>query len=831
MQGVVPLFRSQTVAGPDRFEEFVRWGCPGGVAGFDTVHEQGYDPSVPWFAMAPHRLKAGDKTTRLPLIKIEHRVRARKIFIRTRTGPPKITNPEAMVGGDRFLTFAKTYINVMIIYRNLRGAPKTIARTLELLDWALRQLNSGNNDPSLLTRAAFVLAEQALTGGSDCVSVKYDIGCELDLLAGMLQGGHHTKSFRFGQYGFGLLATRFTFTSKVPMPTKRKAQLLDEDVQRKSQSRRLPNEVVAAVGLAYRSAQQRFGPAHEITSMAALVALPFTTVSMRLSDLLQLHPDALRWVEGRVRISIYRPKTDLYQELPIPKQLEALAQELFEVAANFSADARAAFKYYIENFDSFEKINQLYIPDHLQGDFSQSYFRRPPFGTRKTDPYVPVSAVDLMAREYPSLYDKISKVICVKLRTLRGVNHPQDFFPQQTRSQVSGRIYLSHLDLSVLFRVIGVELPGEVQLLEKDIFIDRDYLLNSISANEGQKIGIELAFLVAGRSLSCFSSVEELRSRLLADFKKARFPHWPYSSRDRKTRLDEVLCAAFDGQIDQETDHLARKRAWWRPVVVTHSRFLRWTSVRLGKPPRLFATLNIKLSNGEYPSFTLHDTRAYLQTRALTLGVSEKYLDLLAGRTSGTQSAHYDLRTPAEIVSGSIEGFDPAVDFKVTGPVANAARTIEVVDRKIFLFERATPKQITEVGGCSTSWSLNPCEQHGDCMGCGHHVWMKGDKKRLPIIKEMHQHSVHMIAEGHKKLRSSGGLKKPIERHIRQHEWVRARCEEIFAVENDPSIAPGTIVTFDAAPAALGLSELTSRLHDKHVGEPPERDDDGDAKD
>ena len=75
------------------------------------------------------------------------------------------------------------------------------------------------------------------------------------------------------------------------------------------------------------------------------------------------------------------------------------------------------------------------------------------------------------------------------------------------------------------------------------------------------------------------------------------------------------------------------------------------------------------------------------------------------------------------------------------------------------------------------------------------------------------------------------GLKKPLERHTRQHEWVRARCEEIFAVENDPSIAPGTIVTFDAAPEALGLSELTSRLHDKHVGEPPERDDHGDAED
>ena len=87
------------------------------------------------------------------------------------------------------------------------------------------------------------------------------------------------------------------------------------------------------------------------------------------------------------------------------------------------------------------------------------------------------------------------------------------------------------------------------------------------------------------------------------------------------------------------------------------------------------------------------------------------------------------------------------------------------------------------------------------------------------------------VAEGRRRLRSSGGLKKPIERHIRQHESVRFRCEEIFAVENDPSIAPGTIVTFKAAPEALGLSELTSRLHDEHVGASPERDNHGDAED
>lgn len=832
MQAVIPLFTTEISAGLKRFDEFSQWGCPGGIAGFDSVHERTYDPRDPWFSMAPHRLKNNDKVARLPFIKLEHRARAREIFIRTRSGPPKIIEPKSMICGDRFLSFAKTYINVMVIYRALREIPKTLTRTLVLIEWALRQLNSGANDPSLLTRATFALAERELISGPYSAGVKYDVGCELSILAGMLQGGYHSKNFRYGQFGFGLLAIRFTFSSTVPMPTRRKAQLLDDDMQTKNQSKRLPNEVVTAIGLAYRSAQQRFGRDHEVTAMAALAALPFTTVSMRLSDLLQLRADALRRFEGKTRISIYRPKIDLYQELPVPKQLETLAQELSEVAAGFSSKARGAFKYYIERFESFEKIDELYVPEELQTHFSQPYFRRPLPPGRKTNGDAAVNALELEALESPSLCDKVSAVTVAKLRILRGVDTPNDFFPAiKVRAQFAGRVYLSRSDLGALLKSVGVRLPGEIRQLPKGIYVDRDYLLKSISTDETQKLGIELAFLLAGRNLSYFSSVAELRARLLADFKKKKFPHWPYTSSDRKLRLDEALCVWFDAQIDHKTDFLMRKRAWWRPVVLSHDRFIQWTGGYAGKPPRLFAILDIRLSSGEHPTFTLHDARAYLQTRALTLGVSEQYIDLLAGRTSGQQSAHYDLRTPAEMVSNSIEGFDPAVDFKVTGPVADSARTIEVVDRKIFLFERAFPKQVTEVGGCSTSWSLNPCEQHGDCMRCGLHVWMKGDKKRLPIIKEMHQHSVHMVAEGRRRLRSSGGLKKPIERHIRQHESVRFRCEEIFAVENDPSIAPGTIVTFKAAPEALGLSELTSRLHDEHVGASPERDNHGDAED
>lgn len=74
-----------------------------------------------------------------------------------------------------------------------------------------------------------------------------------------------------------------------------------------------------------------------------------------------------------------------------------------------------------------------------------------------------------------------------------------------------------------------------------------------------------------------------------------------------------------------------------------------------------FFNLNIRLSDGSYPSITLHKTRKYHQTEALLAGANEKFIDELAGRKNGKQSEHYDLRTPHEIISQSIETFDPDI--------------------------------------------------------------------------------------------------------------------------------------------------------------------------
>jgi hypothetical protein len=75
----------------------------------------------------------------------------------------------------------------------------------------------------------------------------------------------------------------------------------------------------------------------------------------------------------------------------------------------------------------------------------------------------------------------------------------------------------------------------------------------------------------------------------------------------------------------------------------------------------------------------------------------------------------------------------------------------------------------------------------------------------------MHAEAARTVKFGAGKLRKNPRLKS-IEKHVRQQLEAIDRCESIFRIEADDSIAVGTLVTFSAAPSAMSSTELRSRL-------------------
>ncbi|MEO7885949.1 MAG: hypothetical protein ABIR76_04355 [Polaromonas sp.] len=711
------------------------------------------------------------------------------------------TRPEALISGP-FLPFSKAYLNVICLYKGIRSQNKTTARALAFIECALRNFNQGNNDPANLNRQVIIRADLELQKSAMSDSKKYDIGREIEIFSNMLQSGHHSKNFRFSGKGFHLIDNSFSYSTIQKQARHLRVAVVDV-IGDKENETRLSGEVAASVGIAFRSAKNNFGVNHRVTFMAAVAAMPLTTVSMRMSDYLSLRHDCLQFDQDAERwmISIYRPKIDLHQKLPITQRLTPVSLELVRVIDDYTRESREAFSFYIDRFsEDFESIDELYIPERFRSSFEE------PFLSLTSLQKIVGGEGDESSIGLGTPYQGIRSV------QVLGVDTGNDIYsPSKMARNLS---FLKVYEARRRCLAIGLILPISTEY--DDLFISAPTANQALNRKNPSKLKPILDQLWCdGRPATVFVPTETVKVYLLSKFKAQKFPHWPYTAKDRKLRLDHALLVLFSFKSNQLPIAENKDDGWWCPRQMTAPLIEHWISQYQGGAPLLFSSLNIKLRNGSWPSFTLHDLRKYHHTEALLAGASEPFIDELAGRHGGRQSAHYDKRTAHEVVTGSMEVFDPNQDFSVYGPIADQVPIgITVVERGAFLFENAAPKQVTEVGGCSTDWSLNPCPQFGDCMRCNKSLWRKGDRKRLPRIRALHDYaqSMLLIAEG-KIL--PGQEQAPLRRHIQQHRDTISRCEEIFAVEANPDIEIGAIATFNSAPLAMSTADLVVKLREE----------------
>ena len=367
--------------GSARFDEFIAWAEPFGQAGLNESHDHPYRREVPWFQYASRLIPHSHDSSRSWFIRHEC-IRRTGIFTKPRDGSaPEVRLPSAVIRPGRYLNFAKAYLNVSISLYGIRSIPKAMVRALIALEKALRDLNGGSNDPSNLSRLAFQRAAMTIKASKSlCPSKKYDVGKALERLAANLQSGQRAGTIRGSKIGFNLLETSFPFKSPIKAPPRfGKLARAGGSAGHSRRKPRLTGEHVAAVGLAYRRAKIRTGEASQQTFVASLLGVTLTTVSMRASELQLLTRDGLfRDTDRakRLRLRLSRPKIGAQQTLPIPKRLEDLALEMFGNARRHSEEASKAFAFYVERFQSFAAIDELFIPDRIKPLLESEYLTR-----------------------------------------------------------------------------------------------------------------------------------------------------------------------------------------------------------------------------------------------------------------------------------------------------------------------------------------------------------------------------------------------------------------------------------------------------------------------
>lgn len=796
----IPLSIADLDGIDERFEKFIEWGRPGGAAGFRKYHSEAYDGDVSWFQYSSTMTPHSRVSVRSWFIRPEYWGRRELYSSPRHKSEPQVLVPQAFIGPGAFLSFAKAYVNVYCELRQLRSVPKSTVQALCILEKMLRDLNNGDTNPALLNHICFERAGNFLLRSLMASSLKFDIGKSLEHIATLIQVGGRFKGDKSHTAfpGFRLIPSSFLYRSPIPVPKKFGRAEKRKSSPKSSAKPQLTGEQVAAVGLAYRRSLEKKGPINISKFMASLVGLTLTTTSLRASDLLSLRQDALFEdpdQPGRFRLRVFRPKLAAAQILPIPKRLNLIAREQFDIVNSFSSEARDAFAHYInQSPDSTTGIKTLFIPERLKEVLTAKHL-----SAEKVDEVLGSSQGKYFAQRFKDL------------ERVYFVERPGDIFGCARKWSRPVVLIRELLAICARYSVV-LHIENNAQINQyvhrtvvaswipncpKDLKRDLDRLYESNGAKRPKQ----------------HISTEALKNFLLHQFKALlSFPHWPYTTKDRNVRLHEALVVYHAAAHNSHVEVGEQVALWWLPMLVPITILNRWISGNSRYPALLFMKTGIVLENGQYPSISVHQARKFHHTEALLAGASLPLIDELAGRKTGWQSSHYDCRTPQQILLQSLETFDPDSDFEVIGPIEQQAppRT-HIVERRAFLLESAAPKHLTEIGGCRTDWSMNPCQQFGDCMRCDGHVWRRGDAKRLQVIEELKADSIRLIEAGHKKILANP-RSVSLQKQVRQLEEVVQRCEEICALEANEDIALGTLVTFPSAPTAMSDAARLSLL-------------------
>jgi hypothetical protein len=793
-------FESNARSIETRFDEFIAWAEPGGSGGFNRAHRDLYDPANPFFSYSAAFLPHSHDSHRGWFVRQEFlkRAAAGGLYSRARgASEPKIKNPLALIKPGRFLSFAKAYVNVYCEIRRVRSSPKPTLRALIFIEKALRDVNQGNNDPSNISHAVFHRAALAVQRSKSDPGTQFDTGKALEHLAILLQsGGRFKGDKRHAAFpGFRVLRTNFSFRSPIKAAAKFGRKRETEDVAK--DSGHLTSEEVAAVGLAYRRAAEHFGPDGVPTFFGALIGLTLTTASMRASELQSLREDALYRSGERPRLRIPRPKIGIEQDVPVSKKLGPLATEIFDVVKRHSAEARDALAFYIvQSPESVDGIHTLFVPTDVKPLLRNAYLTKE-------------QAHDVINPDVKNTITFPQRLIGV-LPVINFVEQADDIYGPNSRSPM---VKIRDVISACQGLPVAVQLPPDARVGQYVHMETARKLIGENYRRTGVLQKLRALFISArARKSGSYISRDALVDYLLSDFKKSAFPHWPYCSKERSVRLDRALAVHFESGANPTLEPGTQRQEWWLPRLLSIQNLNRWISGDSRYPPLLFSLTDVKLSTGDFPRVSVQRSRRYHHTAALLAGANPLFANELAGRQSGWQGEAYDYRTPKQLVIQSIETYDPDQGSDIIGPIADEAPSPKrVVERRIFFAENASPKHVTEIGGCRSDWALDPCDMHGDCIRCGKQVWRKGDTARLPRIHEMHAEARRTIKIGAAKLRKNPRLKS-IEKHIRQQLEALDRCEFILRVEADDSIPVGTLVTFSAAPGAMSSTELRSRL-------------------
>lgn len=211
---------------------------------------------------------------------------------------------------------------------------------------------------------------------------------------------------------------------------------------------------------------------------------------------------------------------------------------------------------------------------------------------------------------------------------------------------------------------------------------------------------------------------------------------------------------------------------------------------------------------------TTHQFRHFLNTLAQSKYLSQSLIAFWSGRKNVKQNAWYNHLSQEAFIEAYIKLAEHGPEVGVIGPL-NEKVTNRAAQEGI-TFDQALKLEIgaihvTRYGLCRHDYALTPCPKDKDCVNCGEHYVVKGDKRQLKEAKfqvELHQNAIKRCNAA----KEDGEI--GVERWLKRHQEHLARWEMTVRYLEDPDIELNTIITLPPPIHSQAKTGLASNVRE-----------------
>ncbi|WP_193988041.1 hypothetical protein [Lelliottia steviae] len=261
------------------------------------------------------------------------------------------------------------------------------------------------------------------------------------------------------------------------------------------------------------------------------------------------------------------------------------------------------------------------------------------------------------------------------------------------------------------------------------------------------------------------------------------------------------------------------------PTLVNEGQILKDLGKATGKCKSIFQRHNlVNPETGKNWEMTTHQPRHFLNTLAQSKYVAQTLIAFWSGRKSVNQNDWYNHIPQEAFIDAYVAmGKNAPKEINVLGSLSTKAKERKI--KEAISYDEALQLELgsiisTRFGICRHNYALTPCPKDKDCIGCGEHTFIKGNKRQI----EEAENQLRIELKAIENCEAANEMGEPgVDRWMKKHQQSAKRWSEALDKLTDPLIEDGTIFTLSPPTFSQSKAGLSAEIkNSQSIDEPDE---------